>query len=286
MRIFEDKITRNISIKAFINEHYAMSAKLIIHLKNTSGIKVNGKNQKINYIMHPGDILRIEMNEGKSNIQSSDIPIDIVYEDEDIAVINKPHSMPTHPSFKHQNDTLANALMYHFEQNNEDHIFHAVNRLDNDTSGLMIAAKNSYSHHKLSIQTMNKILKRKYTAIVCGKTPQSGIINLPLGREETSIIKRNVCFWGKYALTKYKTITETNKYSLCEIELLTGRTHQIRVHFSYIGYPLAGDRMYGGLCDEISRTALHSSYCEFIHPVSGEKMLFSQDMPADMKNIL
>lgn len=285
MRVFENTVTKEISVKSFIREEYDMSSKLIIHLKNTGGIKVNGVVEKVDYMMKKGDIIRLEMTEEKSDIKAVNIPVDIVYEDEDIVVINKPPLMPTHTSHGHQDDTLANALMYHFEKNNEYHTFRAVNRLDNDTSGLMIAAKNSYSHHKLSIQTQNNILKRRYMAVVCGDTKVSGVINLPIDRECDSIIKRTIKPSGKNALTYYRTIEKNNGYSLCEIELKTGRTHQIRVHFSHIGCPLAGDRMYGGLCTDIKRTALHSAYCEFIHPVTKEFMSFSKRPPEDIANI-
>ncbi|MCH5186141.1 MAG: RluA family pseudouridine synthase [Oscillospiraceae bacterium] len=197
MRVFECRADRKMSVRQLIRERYDMSSNLVTQLKNTGGIKVNGEARMANYMMNEGDLLSLEMIDKPSDIECVNIPIDIVYEDEDIAVINKPPYLPTHISPGHRNDTLSNALMYHFRENNEEHTFRAVNRLDNDTSGLMIAAKNTYSHHKLSVQTSNKILKRKYIAVVCGKTPDSGVIRLPIGRESGSVIKRQVCSWGK-----------------------------------------------------------------------------------------
>lgn len=291
-RIFEyviDEKYNDVMIKAFLKEHYNMSTNLITALKRDyDGICVNGEHKRVTHRLKTGEKLVITMYEGVSeNIVPTDIAVDILYEDEDIAVINKQPHLPTHPSMGNYENTLANAMMYHWNKMGENHVFRAVNRLDKDTSGVMIVAKNMYSHAQLCEQLQNDRLKRKYRAIVCGDIASGGTIDAPIKRECESVIKRCVASDGQEAVTHYRVLKRLGDYTLLELELDTGRTHQIRVHMAYIGHPIVGDWLYG-IEDKslIDRYALHSVRAEFYHPVTGEKMVFEKDIPQDMSKIL
>lgn len=291
-RVFEytaDEKCSGMLIKDFLKKHYNMSTNLITALKkHRDGICVNGEHKRVTHRLSAGEKLVITMYDTASeNIVPAEIPIDIVYEDEDIAVVNKPPKLPTHPSMGNFENTLANAMMYHWLKNGEEHIFRAVNRLDKDTSGIMVVAKNMYSHAQLSEQLQNGALKRKYYAVVCGTLENGGSVNAPIRRENESVIKRCVAPDGQPAVTHYSVAGHYGGYTLTELELETGRTHQIRVHMSHIGYPLLGDWLYGEENhDLIDRVALHSAYAEFYHPVTKEKMVFSCAVPADIADFL
>lgn len=277
------------TIKTLLKQHFNMSASLISDLKKSEdGICVNGKKEYVSYIIQFDDTVMITMRESASgNIIPVKIPLDIVYEDEDVIIINKQYDLPTHPSQGHYEKTVANALMYYFCEKGEDCVFHAVNRLDKDTSGLMAVAKNKYAHALLCGQIKSGILKRKYTAIVCGNVEKDGAVDAPIAREEGSTIKRTVLPQGQNAVTNYRVLSRFGDYTLLELELETGRTHQIRVHLSHIGYPLLGDWLYGEENKELfPRTALHSSYIRFIQPVTGKLIEFSADLPDDMKKFV
>ncbi|MCX7715519.1 MAG: RluA family pseudouridine synthase [Clostridia bacterium] len=278
-----------IKLKIFLKEHCNMSDNLIKALKREyDGIFVNGRHERVTYVLKRGDMLRLTMYEGTSeNIVPANIPIDIIYEDEDIAVVNKQANMPTHPSLGNYENTLANAMMYHWQSKGKQYVFRAVNRLDKDTSGIMVIAKNAYSHAQLCTQIQDGRLRRKYRAIVCGNLETDGTVDAPIKRREESIIERCVAEDGQEAVTHYKIIRKYDGYTLIELELETGRTHQIRVHMSYLGHPIAGDWLYGNENhDLIPRQALHSVWAEFFHPVTGEKMSFYRDIPEDMMKLL
>lgn len=271
----------NESIKTFLKQKLMMSSALISDLKKyNDGICVNNEKRYVTYILKKGDILRLTMYETASDgIEPVNIPLNIVYEDEDILIIDKAPLMPVHTSQGHYNDTVSNAVMYHY--GNEKRIFHAVNRLDKDTSGLMCIAKNKYSHALLCDQIKCKKLKRRYTAIVCGTAEKCGTVCAPIARE--SVIKRCVDSGGQEAVTHFKSLEYINGYTVLELELETGRTHQIRVHMSYIGHPLLGDWLYGREDKKLfGRQALHSSYLELTHPITGKNMIFCSPLPEDM----
>lgn len=291
-RVFENTIDEKYGgmlIRDYLKRYYNMSSNLITALKkHYDGILVNGEHKRVTHRLTAGEKLTITMYDTVSeNIVPSKIAVDIVYEDEDIAVVNKSSDLPTHPSMGNFENTLANAMMYHWEECGEQHVFRAVNRLDKDTSGLMVIAKNMYSHAQLSEQLQNGKLKRKYNAIVCGILDGSGVVDAPIKRENESVIKRCVAVDGQNAVTHYRVIEQYGEYTLVELELETGRTHQIRVHMSYLGYPLLGDWLYGEEdLSKIGRCTLHSAYAEFYHPVTKKKMQFEKDIPDDMKAFL
>lgn len=276
------------NIKTLLKQKFKMSSSLISSLKRAEdGILVNGEKKYVNYIIQKGDYVKLTMREEGSseNIVSVEMPLDIVYEDEDVIIINKPPHLPTHPSAGHYDDTLANGLAYYFKHNGGERVFRAVNRLDKDTSGLMAVAKNAYTHARLCDEINSGELTRKYTAIVCGSLEKDGTVDAPIGRAHDSTIERIVRPDGQRAVTHYSVIKSFGNYTLINLELETGRTHQIRVHMAHIGHPLLGDWLYGTEDKDLfSRTALHSSYIRLIHPVTGENLEFNADMAEDMSN--
>ncbi len=196
--------------------------------------------------------------------------------------------MPIHPSLNNYYNSLANALAWYFEQQKKPFIFRCVNRLDRDTSGLTIIAKHVVSAAILSSMNARREIHREYRAIVRGHfTPESGVITAPLGRKDSSIIERTVDFdHGEKAVTYYQFLEEKNGHSLVSLRLGTGRTHQIRIHMKYIGFPLVGDYLYNPDMEYITRQALHSYRLTFLHPITGQKMDFTAPLPDDMKKIL
>ena len=218
-----------------------------------------------------------------SNIEAEDIPLNIVYEDQWLLVIDKPAGMLIHPTPYCQGGTLANAVMHHFHKKGITHAFHPVQRLDKNTSGLLIVAKLSSVHNTLNKQH----LRRVYLAIAEGKiTPREGSIDLPITRDPNSIILRRIHASGQSAITHYRVLQSYVTASLLELQLQTGRTHQIRVHLSHLGYPLLGDDLYGGDTSLINRQALHSAFLEFKHPNTGDFLSFNSNLPEDMEQLI
>lgn len=273
-------------IDSYLRLRHNFSSNIIKDLKKTEdGILKNGERAFSIHKLFKGDVLTININEDASkNIVPKKVDFEIVYEDDDIMVINKPPMVPTHPSMDNYDNTLANGIMWYFKEQGVDFTFHAVNRLDKDTSGLMVIAKNAYAHSILSKDLHTDRFVRRYIAIVHGKCDSSGTIDAPIKREDESAIKRCVSEDGQRAITHYKLIESYDKFSLVELELETGRTHQIRVHMSYINHPLAGDFLYGSEDrDIVSRQMLHSSYLEFNHPVTGKRLDFFRELALDMR---
>lgn len=253
-------------------------------------ILVNGNWQPFRFLLSQGDVLTVHIREMESSlhIPPANLPLDIIYEDEDILVLNKPAGMPIHPSQNHYTNTLANGLAWYFQEQGKPFIFRCTNRLDRDTSGLTVVAKHMVSSSRLSDMTRRRELHREYLAIVRGTLPEStGIIDAPLGRKPGSIIERTVDFeCGEQARTHYRVIAEKNGYSLVSLILETGRTHQIRIHMKYLGFPLIGDYLYNPDMERISRQALHSHRLVFPHPITGKQLEFTAPLPEDMQRVL
>ena len=215
------------------------------------------------------------------------MPLDILYEDEDILVVNKPSDTPIHPSQGNYDNSLANGVKYYYEQQGINFVFRCINRLDRDTTGLVVIAKNMLSGAALNLAMVNREIHRTYLAVVKGKLPENGTIDFPIARKDGSTVERCVDFeTGEHAVTHFECLEQNEKYSLAKIWLETGRTHQIRVHMNYIGHPLPGDFLYHNDRTEIGRQALHSWKLEFHHPVSGELMQFETPLPEDMRKLL
>lgn len=257
--------------------------------KMPESILINGVWSYMRTPLHSGDILTVHIRETESspNIPPVELPLDIVYEDEDIIVVNKPAGMPVHPSLNNYRNSLANALMYYYQQQEKPFIFRCTNRLDRDTSGLTVIAKHMVSSSILSSMTARHEIEREYLAVVRGSVvPSSGTIDAPIGRTGSSLIERKIDFeHGERAVTHYHVVKEENGHSLVSLILETGRTHQIRVHMKYIGFPLVGDYLYNPDMEYIQRQALHSCRLSFRHPITGKHMEFTADLPEDMDRI-
>ena len=253
-------------------------------------VLVNGSFCYLRHTLAVGDELRIHIQETESSRQilPVQLPLNIVYEDEDLIVVNKPAGMPIHPSLNNYTNSMANALAYYFQSQGKPFIFRCCNRLDRDTSGLTIVSKHLVSGSILSDMTKYREVHREYLAIARGSvTPSEGTIQAPLGRKEGTIIERTVDWeHGEDAVTHYKVVKEANGHSLVSLRLETGRTHQIRIHMKYLGYPLIGDYLYNPDMEYMTRQALHSHHMEFTHPITGEHMSFTAPLPEDMARVM
>lgn len=258
--------------------------------KMPESILINGVWAYMRTQLKDGDVLTVRIRETESspNIPAVKLPLDIIYEDEDIIVVNKPAGMPVHPSLNNYENSLANALMYYYQEQGKPFIFRCTNRLDRDTSGLTVIAKHMVSSAILSNMGVRHEITREYLAIVRGELiPEEGTVDAPIGRAESSLIERKIDFEkGEHAVTHYHVIEEKNGHSLVSLTLETGRTHQIRVHMKHIGHPLIGDYLYNPDMEFISRQALHSYRLSFSHPITGEQMDFTAPLPEDMRRVL
>lgn len=255
-------------------------------------VQVNDEIVKANYKVQKGDVVLIHIPEPETlALLPENLPLEIVYEDQDVAVINKPQGMVVHPSAGHTNGTLVNALLFHL-----DHLSSIngvirpgiVHRIDKDTSGLLMIAKNDQAHESLAKQLKEKTSLRKYIALVHGVIPhEKGVIRAPIGRSTVDRKMQAVVDTGKDAVTHFQVLTRYDGYTLIELQLETGRTHQIRVHMQYIGYPLAGDPVYGPKKTLKGHGQfLHAKLLGFTHPRTGEKMVFEAPLPEIFKNTL
>ena len=303
--MFEFKITEEnnkfFNIKELLKSYYNMSDKLIAKLKRYKRIFKNGVPAYVTATLDINDIVTIDLNfdEEVDNIESINHKLDIIYEDDYMLIINKEAGYPIHPSNMHHDDTISNFVKYYFETNNIKRKIRPVNRLDKDTSGITIFAKSDYIQDMLIKQMKENIFKKEYLAITEGIfTEKEGLISAPIARKYGSIIEREINFnedpslgidYKPYpAETLYKVITENqkNNLSLVNFTLLTGRTHQIRLHSKYKGAPLLGDYLYNKESDLISRQALHSYKITFIHPITKKPLEFTAKLPDDMENII
>ena len=270
------------SIKFILTNYWGFSASLVTALKKGDCILLNGKKEFVTKIVSSGDVLKISLPQANSdNIVPNNIPLSILYEDEDILVINKPANMPTHPSIGHYEGTLANGVMHYYRD--IPFTFRAVTRLDRDTSGVVLIAKHIVSADKLSKSLISGELTKEYMAVCVGSpSPQKGTIDAPIRREAEGIIKRCIKEDGKPSLTEYEVIKEKDGLSLVKLHPKTGRTHQLRLHLSHIGTPILGDFLYG---EEVSgvRTRLHCHSLSFPHPFTGKAVTITAPLPEDMK---
>ena len=281
---------QNLTIEQYLRAR-GYSSQCIKELKKMpESIQINGKWQYMKHALQADEILTIHLTEETSSekIPPIELPLTIVYEDEDLLVVNKPAHMPIHPSLNNYYNSLANGLAWYFEKQNKPFVFRCMNRLDRDTSGLTIIAKHKISAAILSTMVANRTIHREYLAIVRGKVqPPQGTINAPIGRKDDSIIERMVDYeQGERAVTHYQLLEYQNGHSLLSIHLETGRTHQIRVHMKHIGFPLIGDHLYHPDMEYIQRQALHSHRLRFLHPITGQEMDFRAPLPPDMAQVL
>ncbi|WP_227395750.1 RluA family pseudouridine synthase [Jeotgalibacillus aurantiacus] len=267
-----------------------VSKRALTSIKYDGGlITVNQNEVTVRYVLKQDDHVKIwfPVEQISEQLKPEEVPLDIVYEDDYVLVINKPPVMNTIPSREHPSGSVANLLAGYYLKNGIHSGIHIVTRLDRDTSGAMLIAKHSHIHHLLSEMQKQKKINRMYEAIAEGEiTQMSGTIDLPIARKGSSIIEREVNSSGKRAITHYEVQSTGHQFTHLFIRLETGRTHQIRVHFSYLGHPLAGDDLYGGGRTEISRQSLHCRSVAFEHPVTGENLQILVPVPSDMQQVL
>ena len=285
-----DKTAAGLRVEQFLKRK-GYSSQNISSIKHMpESILVNGVHYYMRQELAEGDCLSVRISETKCSdkIPPVELPLDIVYEDEDIIVLNKPAGMPIHPSLNNYYNTMANALAWYYQEQDKPFIFRCCNRLDRDTSGLTVVAKHLVSAGILSSMTGRREVHREYLAIASGHViPEAGTISAPLGRKPGTIIERMVD-WdnGETAITHYHVVKTTRHYSLVALKLETGRTHQIRIHMKHLGYPLIGDYLYNPDMRHIGRQALHSHKLSFCHPITGEMMSFTAPLPDDMQEAL
>ena len=277
-------------VEQFLRRRGYSRQNLVELKKMPLSILVNGSPRRLNEILTDMDTLTVHIQEHISSLQIPPVrlPLDIIYEDEDIIVINKPAGMPVHPSINNYTNTLANGLAWYYREQGKPFIFRCTNRLDRDTSGLTIIAKHMLSSNILSRMTVRHEIRREYLAIVRGSVqPAEGTISAPLSRKPGSVIERIVDFdHGERAVTHYHVVEEKNGHSLVSLLLETGRTHQIRIHMKYLGFPLIGDYLYNPDMEYMQRQALHSCCLALSHPITGEKLEFHAPLPGDMRRVL
>lgn len=291
MTEFYHKVTTEddgLELREIMREHFDFSARLRNRIKREKLVMVNGVSTPGWKKPQVGDEIRITLPDETSGFEPQDIPLDIVYEDNDLMIINKQPGLIVHPTKGHPSGTVANALMFHMQKTGKPFKIRFVNRLDMDTSGLLVVAKNSYCQNDYTRQMKENTVEKRYIAVVNGIVDSDeGTIDLPIGRPDPEHVRRGVVEGGAPSVTHYKVLERYSDYSLVELLLETGRTHQIRVHMSHIGHPVLGDWLYEGLNDAlIQRQALHAARLTFTHPITKEKVTFEAPLPEDMKNAI
>lgn len=271
-------------VKDVVKKTHHLSAGLWKRIKWNGRVTVNGVDiHNARTPLHAGDVVLLEWSE-ESDIVPSYIPLSIVYEDEMLLVVNKGPGMIIHPTAHGAYDTLVNAVAGYFQKNHIEAGIHPIYRLDRNTTGLVVVAKSAKGQYDLSHS--HDQIYREYLALISGHMEEKqGRIDRPIGRKPGSIVEWMVRDDGKRAVTDYEVLGEAENYSLLKIHLLTGRTHQIRVHFQSLGHPLLGDDLYGGPCERISRQALHAYSVTLQHPVTGEEMKWIAPVPEDMRRL-
>ena len=275
-------------VKDIMRMHFDFSSRLRNKIKREKLVFLNGEVTQGWYKVAVGDVVSVDLPEEKSNFPAQDIPLYPVYEDDDLLLLNKQPGLIVHPTKGHPVGTVANALMHYQEIHHQSWKIRFVNRLDMDTSGLLIVAKNAYCQNDLTNQMKGNHLKKTYVAIVSGVIEEdSGTVDLPIGRPDPIDVRRGVMADGAPSVTHYKVLERFRNYTLLELKLETGRTHQIRVHMSHIGHPVLSDHLYG---EEkpyiIERQALHAKELTFQHPATGEPMTVTAPLPEDMKKAI
>jgi 23S rRNA pseudouridine1911/1915/1917 synthase len=280
----------HMKLRDYLKNKAQMSSRLIKGAALSGRIEVNSKRAKLNYVLKTGDVISFQVEKEESqNIEPEKMDIHVIYEDADIIVVNKSPGMVVHPTRSYPSGTLANGLLYYFKEKNENCIVRLVSRLDMDTSGLIIIAKNQFSHMALARDMQRADFVKSYLAVVHGNLEdKTGTIDGPIYRPTDDSIKRVVDERGQKSVTHFKVMESYSLGDLVELTLETGRTHQIRVHLSYLGHPIYGDSLYGEAEDSsfIERQALHAYKLSFPHPRTGDILTLESKLPSDMEILL
>lgn len=287
-----DEKDHDIKLREYLRRVAQLSGRLIKGAALSGRIEVNGKRAKLNHVLKKGDVVSFAVEKEESqNIEPQKMDLHIVYEDVDIIVVNKSPGMVVHPTKSYPTGTLANGLLYYFREKGENCIVRLVSRLDMDTSGLIIIAKNQFSHMALArdMQNSETEFEKSYMAVVHGNLEEkSGTIDMPIYRTTDDSIKRVVDERGQRSITHFEVVESFEQGDLLKLTLETGRTHQIRVHLSHLGHPIFGDNLYGieGEEELINRQALHAYRLSFPHPRTGEKITLETELPEDIKELI
>ncbi|MGM7700929.1 RluA family pseudouridine synthase [Pseudalkalibacillus sp. Hm43] len=275
------------TLRDYLLKDQLISRQALTDIKFKGGdLKVNDEQVTVRYILKAGDIVTVifPVEEISEYMEPIELPLSVLYEDDHFLVVDKPAGLPTIPSRFRSKESLAQGILHYYEENQIASTIHAVNRLDRNTSGIVLFAKHRYGHSLLSRQQKEGKLKRTYVALCHGiPDPRSGTIDAPIGRKEGSIIERCIRPDGQQAKTHYKVLASYKEYAFLKLRLETGRTHQIRVHMAHIGHPLLGDDLYGGTLQFIERQALHSQTLAFYHPFNEKRIEIQAPLPEDME---
>lgn len=294
MQIKVTEELEGLCVRDVLRRHLSLSTKMLKYLKyRNDGISVNGERCTVRYVLRKGDILSVMLEDRESSeaITPVDLPLAVLYEDADLTVPSKPADMPTHPSHDHYDDTVANALAYRYASLGIPFVFRPINRLDRNTSGLLLVARNKHAAGELTKQLQAGNIRKTYLAVLDGiLDTEGGIIDAPLHRTAESIIVREVCSPdtpdAADARTEYTVLAHGNAHTLVAAHPITGRTHQLRVHFASLGHPITGDDLYGTPSPHIPRHALHALSLSFRHPTSGKDLQITSPLPDDFSALL
>lgn len=284
-----DNLSEYKTIKQVLKEEFEISDRLIIKLKKFNQIYSNDSTAHINKKINVGDniLINLDFEETSDNIVPTKMDLDILYEDDGLLILNKPPFIPIHPSMDHFEDSLSNGVKYYFNSIGLKRKIRPVNRLDKNTSGIVIFSKNEYIQECLIKQMKSNCFKKEYIAVVKGIiNKEFQVIDEPIARKENSIIERCVSKNGDRAITEVKLLQTFDNYSLVKCNLKTGRTHQIRVHLSFIGHQILGDDLYGEKSNLINRQALHAYKVSFIHPLIKKEFKIDAQIPKDIENLI
>ena len=270
------------TIQTFLRQGHGFSSRMVVRLKHTeNGIMVNGEHRRSIDRIRTDDVLELRLPDDNIRVEPVDLPLSVVYEDDSLLVVDKPPYIAVHPSAFKPEPTLASVVVGYYAKNGQSIAFRPTNRLDRNTSGLLLTAKNSHIAYTLAHK-----VEKTYLAIVLGRLEGKGVIQQPIRIKDGCTITREVGAGGKPSCTHYEAVAGDGNITLVKLHLETGRTHQIRVHMSWLGFPLAGDTMYGTDESVMPRHALHCSEMQFTHPLTGERMMLSSPLPTDMRECL
>ncbi|SKC63863.1 RluA family pseudouridine synthase [Maledivibacter halophilus] len=283
-----EKEDTGIKLKEVLYDKLKLSGRLARKIKRSKNIFVNDYNISLDSSLRKGDIVKVIMPNETNNFKPQDIPIDVAYEDMDLLIINKQPNIVVHPTKGHYDNTIANGLANYLQKTGQVFKIRFINRLDMNTSGLLMIAKNPFAQQKLSDQMSKNAVEKKYLAVVRGVIKNKyGTVDVPIGLTDEDRIQRKVIKDGRRSITHYQVLDSYNDASLVRLTLETGRTHQIRVHMKYIGHPIIGDELYGYVDKElINRQALHAETLRFYQPRTGEEKLVRAEMPQDIEQLI
>lgn len=284
-RIDEEEV--GLTLIEVMSQKMSVSSRMIRRSKDGKSIQLNGYAVSVNAKVRLNDVVSVELDKEPNIFPAEDIPIEVVFENHDLLVINKQPYVVVHPTKGHPDGTIGNGIAKYFESNGFDGKIRFINRLDRDTSGLLLVAKNGYTQQIISNQMIADAVEKRYMALVLGVVEKdSDTINLPIGRPSPEDLRRAVMDDGQDSVTHYEVVKRYKDATLVKIRLETGRTHQIRVHFAHLGHPLIGDELYGCPSDKIQRQALHSYFLKFQLPRTCEWITLEADLPYDFKALI